>query len=199
MRMKSRLVLVLLMVMTAAGLTSATESIGHSEVRFSGGIEEQFTGSALHFVQELGSQGRLVLTLYRYESDADFTAISLMFRDTAPERRVYAINEDVTKSEVITAVLMKRQGKTLMGTPATAELQVENGQFGLDPPANAGELMLDSNDGKTLKGTLSFKGEMVIGGDTDKIVPFRAEATFESAANMPGNLPGVLGQPALAQ
>ena len=81
---------------------SASETIGHAEVSFSGGVEEQFSGSAMYLTQELPTGDRLVLTLYRYESDDDLTAISMVF----PADTAKAENAD--------------HGPQDQGTPATA-------------------------------------------------------------------------------
>lgn len=192
-------VLVSLVLVAVSGLGSAAERIGHSKATFSGGVEEQFSGSAMHLNQELTGESRLLLTLYRYQSDADFTAISLLFSGDTAEPGTYQIREDANETDVITVVLKVSEGTTYLGTPAPGQAVIENGR--IDPEANttAGELIIQPANENTLSGTLTFKGELLELGETENRATFVLEATFESAAGEAEDLPGMLGQPGMRQ
>jgi len=161
---------------------SASETIGHAEVSFSGGVEEQFSGSAMYLTQELPTGDRLVLTLYRYESDDDLTAISMVFPADTAKAGSYEVREDVRESDITTAMMRMSDGSMYIGGPVSGEAVFVDGRLDLQANAVAGELVIETVSGNQMTGTLMFKGEMIKLGDTENQVKFDLEATFEAVA-----------------
>jgi hypothetical protein len=171
----------------------AAENMGQSELTLSDGVEGQFPGEALHMIQELETGNRWILALYHYESDADLTALSLVFSGDNPGPGTYEISEGVDETDFHAAIMQMEHGITSIGGPASGEFLTDDGGIDVNADDTAGELVIDSVDGDTVAGSVRFRGEMVKMTDRENVIEFTLEATFTAVAGEAGDLPGMLG------
>ena len=97
MNLVNRIFLLVLVMAVLAGLPVAMASEknrGKAELSFNGGIEEHFSGEATYMVQELESGKMFILVLYAYESEINYTAISLVLYGGVPETGTFDLGNE---------------------------------------------------------------------------------------------------------
>jgi hypothetical protein len=145
---------------------------GKAEFTFSGGINETFTGEAMHMIQETSAGGVFQLAIYSYQDENNFTAISISNMKGKADLGDFALTDD---SEYLVGFMQNVAGVMSVG--------------GL----NSGQLSLAAGGNSGLSGTLSFEGDLVTGSNYEDSRSVTVAATFEAAAGTTEDLPKGLG------
>lgn len=176
-----------------ASASMASEKLGNAEVTLAGAIEEEFSGEAVHMAQELGAAEVYLLSMYRYESESDFTAVSFIFSEGKPEEGAYELREDEGVVEV--GFMRVGDGATYVGSLSPGNPLESDGGIIPKFDSKVGELLIESVSGRMISGRVKFAGEMIDMSDQETALEFTLEAVFEAVAAEPSDLPTVLAAP----
>lgn len=188
---------VLIVWLAAAAWASLALGGASAELTLSGGVEGQFSGQALHMAQSMGDEQHLLLALYDYRSDDDFTAVTVIFPGPVADVGIHEIRDEGFEGPVI-ALMQVRDGETFFGSPAPAEFTISGGDDAGSADAT-GELVIETAVAGALTGTLRFSGDYFNSSDPGSMVRFTLEARFNSVAGTASDLPGMLGVPAMEE
>lgn len=152
--------------------TPSASGDGQAEFSFAGGIEATYSGDAMHMIQETSAGDAFILTVYNYQDELNFTAISIANMTGKAQLGEFALTDE---SDFKVAFLQNVSGVMSFGGP------------------DSGRLVLGSGDGSTLTGTLNFSGDMMTGTDYENTKPVTVEATFVAREGTMDDLPKGLG------
>ena len=178
---------------------AVADELGSSNVTFSGAYEEQFEGSATHMEGDSPFGHYFLLSLFRYNTDTDFTMISLMLKGANPGPGTYdLVNRDpfdTGDSEPgfeVTALVQEGELMSiaeLSSGPALAP----DGSLNVGKPYKAGELVIEAASDGELTGKVHFEGNMAYRGNFESTIDFTFDATFRAVEAAPEDMPGMFG------
>lgn len=156
---------------TNAAPSGETGRQGSAQIIVSEGNETVLDGDAMFMMQPNAGDGGLLLSLYNYQSDNDFIAISIASVKGEAKPGTYDIRDE---SDFKVAVIRNVAGVQSVGGP------------------NAGQLGVFTSDSSRMTGSFLFYVEMVTGTDYENTSEYAVHGTFEAFKGEHADLPAGL-------
>lgn len=158
-------------VATNAAPSGETVGQGGAVIIISQGDETSLDGDAMYMMQSNADIELLLLSVYHYQNENDFTAISIANMKGEAKPGTYDINGD---SDFKVAMIRKVAGVQSIGGP------------------QSGQLVIFTSDSSRITGSFMFTMEMATDMDHENIIYFGVHGTFEAFKGEHTDLPAGL-------